>query len=43
MFSEKEIWDILAEVEDPEILVINVVEMGIVRGVEVVDDIVKVT
>ena len=43
MFSEKEIWDILAEVEDPEIPVINVVEMGIVRGVEVVDDIVKVT
>lgn len=43
MFSEKEIWDILAEVEDPEIPVINVVEMGIVRGVEIVDDIVKVT
>ena len=43
MFSEKEIWDILAEVEDPEIPVINVVEMGIVRGVQIEGDIVKVT
>jgi ring-1,2-phenylacetyl-CoA epoxidase subunit PaaD len=43
MFSEKEIWGILAEVEDPEIPVINVVEMGIVRGVQIEGDIVKVT
>jgi ring-1,2-phenylacetyl-CoA epoxidase subunit PaaD len=39
----QEIWDILAEVPDPEIPVINVVEMGIVRGVEVLGDKVVVT
>ncbi len=34
-YSEEAIWDILSEVEDPEIPVINVVEMGIVRNVEI--------
>lgn len=33
-YSVEEIWSILSEVEDPEIPIINVVEMGIVRNVE---------
>lgn len=43
MFTEQEIWDILAEVEDPEIPVINVVEMGIVRAVDIRENTVEVT
>ena len=34
MITESEIWQLLSEVPDPEIPVINVVEMGIVRGVK---------
>lgn len=41
--STDEIWDILREVEDPEIPVLNVVDMGIVRNVEVIGDKVEVT
>lgn len=33
MVSEQEIWTFLTEVEDPEIPVLNVVDMGIVREV----------
>lgn len=33
MVNEQEIWTFLTEVEDPEIPVLNVVEMGIVREV----------
>ena len=33
--SKKKIWDYLKEVSDPEIPVLNVVEMGIVREVQV--------
>lgn len=36
--SEKQIWQALEAVKDPEIPVVNVVEMGIVRDVEVTDD-----
>lgn len=43
MSLTQEIWEILSEVPDPEIPVINVVEMGIVRDVEVRDDKVVVT
>ena len=35
---EKEIWKVLENVHDPEIPVLNVVEMGIVRNVEISDD-----
>ncbi len=42
MYSEKEIWSILEEVEDPEIPIINVVEMGIVRGVKINDENIEV-
>ncbi len=43
--SKSKIWAWLEEVTDPEIPVLNVVEMGIVRNVEVEDDqiVVKIT
>ena len=36
-YTEDQIWEYLNEVTDPEIPVLNVVEMGIVRGVSLVD------
>lgn len=33
-YSKEEIWDLLREVTDPEIPVLNIVEMGIARSVE---------
>jgi len=33
MYTEKEIWEILSEVEDPEIHVLPVIDMGIIRSV----------
>lgn len=41
--SKQDIWRLLEEVSDPEIPVLNVVEMGIVRDVEFLDDEVQVT
>ncbi|HMQ67915.1 MAG TPA: phenylacetate-CoA oxygenase subunit PaaJ [Ignavibacteria bacterium] len=35
MITEKEIWDVLDDVKDPEIPKVSVVDMGIVTGVEV--------
>jgi ring-1,2-phenylacetyl-CoA epoxidase subunit PaaD len=35
--TEPEVWEALAEVEDPEIPVISVVDLGVVRAVEVGD------
>ena len=34
-YSREEIWEFLKEVQDPEIPVLNIVEMGIARGVEI--------
>jgi len=44
-YSKQEIWDILRKVTDPEIPVLNIVEMGIVRDVLIKDEhvIVKIT
>ncbi len=44
-YSTEAIWSFLEEVTDPEIPVLNVVEMGIVRSVEYEDDklIIKIT
>lgn len=42
MITEKEIWDVLEEVKDPEIPKISVVDMGIITGVDVENDHVKV-
>ncbi len=36
--SEREIWNALEEVKDPEIPVVSVVEMGIVRSVDLKDE-----
>ena len=41
--TEAEIWKILQTVEDPEVPVLDVVNMGVVRKVEVSEDSVKVT
>ena len=37
------IWDILNEIPDPEIPVISLVELGVVRGVEWVDTQLQIT
>lgn len=39
----EQVWDWLEAVPDPEILVISVVDLGIIRHVAVEDDLVKVT
>ena len=38
MVSESQVWDALAEVPDPEIPVISVVDLGVVRDVRVEDE-----
>jgi ring-1,2-phenylacetyl-CoA epoxidase subunit PaaD len=44
-YRKEEIWDLLEEITDPEIPVLNIVEMGIVRSVEIQDEkvVVKIT
>jgi len=37
LISEKEIWDVLEEVKDPEIPKVSIVEMGIITDVKVSD------
>lgn len=41
--TEKEIWDILNDIPDPEVPAISIVELGVVRKVEVHGEKVKVT
>jgi ring-1,2-phenylacetyl-CoA epoxidase subunit PaaD len=41
--SEEQVWEILKQVEDPEIPVISVVELGIIREVQVDGELVRVT
>jgi ring-1,2-phenylacetyl-CoA epoxidase subunit PaaD len=43
MVTEKEIWAYLEEVADPEIPVLTIVDLGIVRGVKIDGDHVQVT
>jgi ring-1,2-phenylacetyl-CoA epoxidase subunit PaaD len=38
VLTEAQVWDALAEVEDPEIPVISVVDLGVVRDVQVESD-----
>lgn len=38
-----DVWEVLAEVKDPEIPAVSVVDLGIIEGVEVDGDTVKVT
>jgi ring-1,2-phenylacetyl-CoA epoxidase subunit PaaD len=40
--TEEQVWDALAQIPDPEIPVVSVVELGVVRGVEVDDGRVRV-
>ena len=42
MVTEKEIWNYLEEVFDPEIPVLTVVDLGVIRSVELIDDKCKV-
>lgn len=41
--TEAQIWDWLDQVPDPEIPVISLVDLGIIRGVEWVNDVLEVT
>ena len=43
MVTEKQVWGYLEEVFDPEVPVLTVVDLGVVRNVEVNDDVCKVT
>lgn len=43
MLTSQQIWAVLAQVADPELPVVNLVEMGIVRGVHVEGERVTVT
>jgi len=40
--AEEQVWEALAEIPDPEIPVISLVELGVIRGVEVEDGRVRV-
>ena len=38
MVTERQVWDALAEIADPEIPVISIIDLGVVRSVDVDDD-----
>ena len=42
MVAEEQVWEALAEIADPEIPVISLVELGVIRGIEVEDGHVRV-
>jgi ring-1,2-phenylacetyl-CoA epoxidase subunit PaaD len=42
MVTESQVWDALAEIPDPEIPVISLVDLGVVKGVEVENGTVRV-
>lgn len=41
--TEKEIWQLLEQVCDPEIPVLTVVDLGVIRNVQVLEDVVEIT
>src|SRR6188768_2592072 len=43
MISEKEIWTILEEVTDPEVPVLSVIDLGIIRSVKTSGDKISIT
>lgn len=43
MIDEKQIWNILEEVKDPEVPVLSVIDLGIIRAIETSDDAIKIT
>ena len=38
MVTERQVWDALAEIADPEIPVVSIIDLGVVRSVEVHDE-----
>ena len=42
MVAEAQVWEALAEIPDPEIPVISLVELGVIRGIEVDEERVRV-
>jgi ring-1,2-phenylacetyl-CoA epoxidase subunit PaaD len=42
-YTEQEIWELLEQVKDPEIPVLSVVDLGIVRAIEYIDDAWEIT
>ena len=38
MVTKEDIWDLLSEIPDPEIPAISIVELGVVRKVDIVDN-----
>ena len=42
MVAEEQVWEALGEIPDPEIPVISLVELGVIRGVEIEDGRVRV-
>jgi ring-1,2-phenylacetyl-CoA epoxidase subunit PaaD len=43
VINEKQIWTILDEVKDPEVPVLSVIDLGIVRAVKTSDDQISIT
>jgi ring-1,2-phenylacetyl-CoA epoxidase subunit PaaD len=43
MIGEKQIWKILEEVKDPEVPVLSVIDLGIIRSIKTSDDKVEIT
>jgi ring-1,2-phenylacetyl-CoA epoxidase subunit PaaD len=43
MVSEEKIWELLERVSDPEVPVLSIVDLGIVRNVELLEDSCKIT
>jgi ring-1,2-phenylacetyl-CoA epoxidase subunit PaaD len=42
MVTEEQIWSILEEVKDPEVPVLSVVDLGIIRSVYIADEIIRI-
>jgi ring-1,2-phenylacetyl-CoA epoxidase subunit PaaD len=42
MVTEEQVWEVLAEIPDPEIPVISLVDLGVVKGVEVAGERVRI-
>lgn len=43
MMDEKQIWNILEEVKDPEVPVLSVIDLGIIRSVKTLDNKIEIT
>ena len=43
MVSEQEIWQLLQEVKDPEVPVLSVIDLGIIRSVQIDGDQINIT